>query len=360
MIKKIISGVVRSTTNFWMPYSRLILISDGAPWVLSGEMKELAGISHNLGIHLANPQLVKAIQKQSVFYASQFILNTDLWRNNTHRLGLAYFHGRPGSGFPELDHIYEKFKRSHPYIDRIQVSHKEMFDIVLNTGISPEKVFLIPIGINLNFFSRQTLDKKQKAKKKFNIPESAIVVGSFQKDGAGWGEGREPKLIKGPDIFLKVMSICKQQIPELFVFLSGPARGYIKAGLEMIGIPYRHVYLKKYSSIGDLYQTLDLYLVTSRQEGGPKMVLEAMASGIPLVTTRVGQAMDLVVHGRNGWVTEINDVEGLAHWVEYIIHNQNNLENVLFEGLQTAENNSYNAQLPLWKSFMKGFVKLPD
>jgi glycosyltransferase involved in cell wall biosynthesis len=39
---------------------------------------------------------------------------------------------------------------------------------------------------------------------------------------------------------------------------------------------------------------MDIYIVTGWHEGGPKAVLESMAAGVPLVTTRVGQAMDLV------------------------------------------------------------------
>ena len=40
-----------------------------------------------------------------------------------------------------------------------------------------------------------------------------------------------------------------------------------------------------------------------------------MASGIPLVTTRVGQAQEIVVHGTNGWMVDVGDAEALAEWV---------------------------------------------
>jgi len=81
-----------------------------------------------------------------------------------------------------------------------------------------------------------------------------------------------------------------------------------------------------------------------------------MASGIPLITTRVGQAMDLVRHGENGWIVDIEDVEGLAYWTEYSIHHRLELDNLLKQGLETASANSYEAQIPLWEDFMKGFV----
>ncbi|MBD1835577.1 glycosyltransferase family 4 protein [Cyanobacteria bacterium FACHB-472] len=232
-----------------------------------------------------------------------------------------------------------------------------MQDVVLNSGIAPEKVFLIPIGINLSYFQKQTRESRQKTRVKYGIPESAVVVGSFQKDGVGWDEGLQPKLIKGPDIFLKTIEILKPRVPELFVLLSGPARGYVKTGLETLGVPYHHCILKNYPEVGELFQALDLYIVASRQEGGPKALLESMASGVPLITTKVGQAMDLVQHEKNAWMVDVEDAEGLAYWAEYVI-TQRELDRVLQQGRTTAEANTYQSQIPLWRNFMKGFVEI--
>jgi glycosyltransferase involved in cell wall biosynthesis len=82
-----------------------------------------------------------------------------------------------------------------------------------------------------------------------------------------------------------------------------------------------------------------------------------MASGVPLVTTRVGQAMDLVKHGQNAWMVEVEDAEGLAHWAEYVLVHRGSLTEVLSQGQKTAEANSYEAQIPLWRNFMQGFME---
>jgi glycosyltransferase involved in cell wall biosynthesis len=121
-------------------------------------------------------------------------------------------------------------------------------------------------------------------------------------------------------------------------------------------VPYKHLYLSSYPEVGRLFQALDVYIVTSRQEGGPKAVLEAMASGVPLVTTRVGQAMDLVQHEGNGWMVDSEDVEGLAHWAEKAVRQRETTAGVLLQGRHTAEANSYESQFPLWRKFMEGFV----
>jgi glycosyltransferase involved in cell wall biosynthesis len=166
----------------------------------------------------------------------------------------------------------------------------------------------------------------------------------------------EPKPIKGPDVFLDAVKILRNRIPELFVLLSGPARGYVMTGLTRMDVPFRHVYLKTYPEVGRLYQALDVYIVSSRQEGGPKAVLESMATGIPLVTTRVGQAMDLVKHGSNGWMVEVGDAEGLAHWAEHAISADTDINRIRESGFTTARANSYESQIPLWRQFMAGFV----
>ena len=135
------------------------------------------------------------------------------------------------------------------------------------------------------------------------------------------GSGDEPKLIKGPDIFLEVIADLKKR-HKIFILLSGPARGYVKRGLDAIGVPYRHTYFPEYINVATLYPTLDAYLLTSREEGGPKGVLEALACGIPFVGTRVGLVPDVVAHEIHGLLTASEDVSDLVFQVERIIDDQ--------------------------------------
>jgi glycosyltransferase involved in cell wall biosynthesis len=123
-------------------------------------------------------------------------------------------------------------------------------------------------------------------------------------------------------------------------------------------VPYKHTYIKSYPDVAKLFQALDVYLVASRQEGGPKAILESMASGVPLVTTRVGQAMDMVKHGENGWMADVEDLESLARCIlEVRDLDQNSLLPILEKGRATAEANTYESQFPLWAGFMNGFVE---
>ena len=103
--------------------------------------------------------------------------------------------------------------------------------------------------------------------------------------------------------------------------------------------------------------SLDLYIITSREEGGPKAILESMACGVPLVTTRVGQAMDMVKHNENGMMTNTEDYQGLAFYAQEIISNSQLREKVIRKGYATAEQNTYSAHLPLWQNFFEDFAQ---
>jgi glycosyltransferase involved in cell wall biosynthesis len=356
LLRQTARSFLQRWTRHWPERSRLFLLGENQSWVINWEMRELSRIVRQLGIKLPAAFFYFHSRKQAVFYGSQFALLNDDWLSRDHAVATAYFHGKPGIGVKEFDALYERLKRHHEKISRLQVSHSEMRDLVLASGIESSKVHLIPIAVNLEFFPFRQEDDYRSARRKLSIPETAFVVGSFQKDGVGWGDGLEPKLIKGPDVFLQAMKQLKNSVPELHVLLSGPARGYVMKGLHELKIPFTHRLLKEYPEIKDFYHACDFYMVTSREEGGPKAVLESMACGVPLVTTRVGQAMDLVKHGANAWMVDSEDVEGLVQWAQWVHTHKGGLTPILAAGRKTAEANAYESQVPLWRAFFEGFV----
>lgn len=349
-------------TRAWEPHSRLFLGREAAGWVLSYEARQLARIATGFGVQLGPEGWIKGVSDQSVFHLSQFTLLLHDFERHGNRLGFAYFHGRPGTlGMPEFDACFETLRRRHEDIDRVQVTNRVLEELLLETGIAPEKVHRIPIGIDVETFPLRGSTSRADARRSLGLPESAFVAGSFQKDGVGWGDGLEPKLIKGPDVLLAAAERLRERIPELTFLLTGPSRGYVKAGLERLDIPYSHVLLPDVDAVAHAYQAIDVCLVTSRDEGGPRAVLEAMATGVPLVTTRVGQGADLVRHGENGWMVEVEDVEGIVMWTVHVADAQaNDLDRVLRAGRTTAEENSYKSLRPRWRELLLGFVAMPE
>jgi glycosyltransferase involved in cell wall biosynthesis len=300
------------------------------------------------------------VSRQSIFHESQFTLLLHDFERRGNNLGFAYFHGRPGTpGFPEFDACFETLTRRHDEISRVQVTNAAMEEVILATGIAAGKLHRIPIGIDVELFTPQTLEARRSARQEFGLPESAFVVGSFQKDGVGWGEGLEPKLIKGPDVLLAAAAILRDRIPELWFLLTGPSRGYVSAGLEQLGIPYRHRFLPGTEAVVAAYHAIDLCIVASREEGGPKAVLESMATGVPLVTTRVGQATDLVQHGVDGFMVDVEDVDGIATFATQVAEAPAvELDRLRTAGFEKARENSYESLRPRWRRLLDGFVAI--
>jgi glycosyltransferase involved in cell wall biosynthesis len=355
-------AAVGMRTRGWAPHSHLFLEQEAAEWVLSYEARQLGRTATALGVELGPRAWGRGVENQSIFHLSQFTLLLHDFDRAGNNLGFSYFHGRPGTpGMPEFDACFETMRSRHAEIDRIQVTNAEMEALVLSTGIAREKVHRIPIGIDVDVFRPGDAASREAARARLDLPRSAFVVGSFQKDGVGWGEGLEPKLIKGPDVLLAVAERLAAQVEELHFLLTGPARGYVRAGLGRLGIPHRHVFLPDVDSLADVYPAVDLCLVTSRDEGGPRAVLESMATRVPLVTTKVGQAADLVRHGENGWIVEPEDVDGLVAGVLHVASaGTGELDPVLDAGRATAEENSYAALRPRWRALLDGFVALPE
>jgi glycosyltransferase involved in cell wall biosynthesis len=347
---------LKGNSLFWKPQSHLLIAGDENNWVLSLEALAIKSIAEKIGIHGIVTPYYSWVKNQSMFITSKYFLCQSHWLKWKNRIALPYYHGIPGTGSKEFDKCYESLRKHHKLIDRIQITHDEIRDLLLTTGIEPRKIYKIYIGIDLHKFPRLTSSTRAVAREQIGIPQQAFVIGSFQKDGVGWGDGLEPKLIKGPDLFLETMRSLADKIPELYVLLSGPARGFVMKGLERLGIPYQHAYLEKYTEISRMYHACNAYLVASRQEGGPKAILEAMATGVPIVSTRVGQAQELIIDGKNGFLAAVGDTDRLAENLVLLFENTDLVTHVTDRARTTAELNSYDMQLPQWNSFFSDFV----
>ena len=350
-----LAAYVPARTHSWEEHSRLFVVGDDIGWSIDDDRARLIATAERLGYETAPSRWARFARRQSVFAHEHFGALQPRWLGSSHRLGLSYFHGRPGTpGYPEFDRAYDALQRHASRVDRVQVTHGEMEELVLSAGVDASRVFRIPIGVDLDRFPLGDPAARRAARAEFGIPESAFVVGSFQKDGVGFGAGLEPKAIKGPDVLVAVLA--QLGIPELFVLLTGPARGYVAGELERAGVPHSHVQLASRNDLARAYHAIDAYLITSRQEGGPKGVLEAMAAGTPVVTTCVGQAPELVDDARNGLLADIDDVEALAHALRRLHDDTALRERVIAAGRPTAEAHAEERLDPLWAELLDGFV----
>src|SRR5688572_29321240 len=100
-------AVVGARSRGWPDHTRLVLAYDATGWVLQYEAAQLARIAADLGIRLAPSDWAGSVARQSVFHLSQFRLLLGDFEPRGNRIGLSYFHGRPGTpGMPEFDECF--------------------------------------------------------------------------------------------------------------------------------------------------------------------------------------------------------------------------------------------------------------
>jgi len=244
----------------------------------------------------------------------------------TNRYAVTFFHGKAEDG-PDVARHIDRFLGLLPKAEKVITAASIMENRLIEWGVPREKLVRIPIGVDTGAFTFADDATRRSARKRLGVPDDRLCIGSFQKDGVGWGDGMEPKLIKGPDVFLDAVARIAKEKP-VFVLLTGPARGYVKAGLDRLGIPFRHFYLDEYLRIIECYHALDLYLMTSREEGGPMSIMESMATGTPIVATRCGMAEDILVDGANGTLAPIGDAAAVAEQALGLVSDKNLLQTI--------------------------------
>jgi glycosyltransferase involved in cell wall biosynthesis len=286
---------------------------------------EGVGISNEINKNLSKPIInvthkVHSVRSPIIHFGSQYMW--EIWRKNIPKdtkVIVNFFHGKPEDGPQVLKHI-EDFVKNHRMIDIIVVSNSISHDRLISWGIPEEKIVKIYIGVDSKIFKLPNEQEKSKARRNLGFNSDEFVVGSFQKDGIGWRSGNKPKLIKGPDIFIETIQELAKYI-NVSVLLTGPSRGYVMSALEKAGIKFKYFTVDNYLDMPFYYHALDLYLITSREEGGPKGLIEALCSSVPVVSTPVGMCVDLLPEIENCSVTTSFEPSELA---EHILNSRNN------------------------------------
>ncbi len=157
--------------------------------------------------------------------------------------------------------------------------------------LTNKKIVKIPFWVNENIFYE--INDKNRLRKKYGFSDKEFLIGSFQRDT----EGRDlisPKLIKGPDRFVEIATAMKSSQKDLLVVLAGKRRNYIISQLENLNIKYRYFEMVDLNQLNELYNCLDLYIVSSRIEGGPQAIAECAITKTNVISTDVGIAREIL------------------------------------------------------------------
>ena len=113
---------------------------------------------------------------------------------------------------------------------------------------------------------------------------------------------------------LQAMAIVRRSVPEasLLVVGDGPERSTLESLTRKLGLEQAVHFLGNRSDIPEALAAMDVFVLTSHMEASPVSILEAMATGKPVIAPRVGSIPDSVADGQTGFVTEPGDVEAVA------------------------------------------------
>ena len=201
-------------------------------------------------------------------------------------------------GQKERDNFFKLDKYVNEYHVVSELTKKQL------QTLTNKKITSIPFWVNQEVWFE--INEKKLLRDKYDFKDSDFLIGSFQRDTEGH-DLVSPKLVKGPDIFLEIVKKLFEGNKNLKVVLSGKRRNYIINSLDKFEIPYKYFEMAPLKVVNELYNLLDLYIVSSRVEGGPQAILECAASKTPILSTRVGIAPE-VLHAES-----IYKIDGFAN-----------------------------------------------
>jgi glycosyltransferase involved in cell wall biosynthesis len=163
-------------------------------------------------------------------------------------------------------------------------------------------VCVVPHGVDSEFFHRVPPERA-----KFGIPAGSFAVGFVASKDSNKDNNR-----KGVDTLLQVIERLRQRVGNLHVSFVGTGWDEEAGALRVTGVSASAVKFLPKRLLPAFYSSIDVYLMTSRVEGGPCTVLESMACETPVVATRVGLVPAVVVDGVNSYSADCDDVQGLT------------------------------------------------
>ena len=183
---------------------------------------------------------------------------------------------------------------------------KVIYKNFISAGIPPDKISRIPNGIST--------EGHFKTRYEGNI--KVLFVGNLYQQPA-----------KGVDILLKcwVNAISKRPEIRLTIVGDGNLAAY-RSFAESLGIGYSVQFTGKHNDVADLMISSDLFVLPSRREGMPNVLMEAMLRGLPCVASDISGCQDLITNGLNGILTPPKNTEALAQNLLHLLENRQEAE----------------------------------
>lgn len=211
-----------------------------------------------------------------------------------------------GRFFPDLPNFKRKvFNRLLP--DRrdrfVAVGEAVRQALIHNEGLSPQRVKIVYNGVDLDAFGDKN-EKSNRVRRELGVADDAFLVLQVARLDT----------IKDHATAIRALATAIERYPamRLLVVGDGPEREPIAAAIRQAGLMSQVTMLGQRNDVRRLLATADAFLLTSVSEGIPVTIIEAMAAGVPVVSTAVGGITEIIEDGVTGLLAPARDSDRLA------------------------------------------------
>lgn len=204
-------------------------------------------------------------------------------------------------------HHVEDNKSMEPleYVDAVCTVCNQWHNYIVEAVSDPTKVVQVKNGLDTLLF-RPALNEstRRRIRWSYGISEDRFVVGFSAKRTS------DTLNRKGLPVVAALMEQSASRNDPTTWIVRGPGWQPFVDQCRARGVDVKYLpFLPTQRELAESYQVMDAFIVTSRIEGGPYPLIEAMSSGLACVTTPVGLAMEVVDDGKSGFVVPFNDIE---------------------------------------------------
>jgi L-malate glycosyltransferase len=163
--------------------------------------------------------------------------------------------------------------------------------------------------------------------------------------------------IKRVQDVVRIFEIVNKSIPSKLLFVGdGPER----SGAEMLGRElgiYEDMrFVGKQEQMEDILAIADLFLLTSDYESFGLAALEAMAAGVPVVSTNAGGLPEIAVHGETGFMDEVGDIQGMSEHALMVISDDEVLKKFKQQAAAHAKRFDIHTIVPEYEALYNRFL----
>jgi glycosyltransferase involved in cell wall biosynthesis len=260
------------------------------------------------------PKLINFMRQEKIDIVHTHLPTADSWGRIAAKLAgvpivVSTYHGPlVGDGFWDL--LREKFLSI--FVDAfVAISGATQDSLKHRLGFKRE-ILLAYNGINISRFQERR--SRSLKREELGIPHNALVIGNV---------GRLDKM-KGQCYFLEALQMVISERENAFGIIVGEGHleESLKALADKLKVANKCLFLKNREDIPELLQAMDIFAMSSCSEGLPLVLLEAMASRLPIVTTGVGGIGEVITDGVNGIIIAPRNPARLAEGILRIAKNK--------------------------------------